>query len=260
MLLRRVIQHVRKQEWTAIWIDLVIVVVGVFIGIQVANWNAERETKQKSAIFTERLKADLREEAWAYEYLILYNKDILANAEKVLAVMDGEAEMTDEQFVISAYRASQYKYNVRQRAAYDEMISTGSIDLITDTTLRKTAIEIYTSKTFDEISADGQESEYREIFRKSVSKDVQHALLKQCGDRFVEPLDYVKIIKSLDYECRLDVPAEKISTAAESLRSHPTIISALQYRFADIETAISDLEFYSPVLLNNLREIAGRKK
>ena len=35
MILRRVIQHVKKQEWTAIWIDLMIVVVGVFIGIQV---------------------------------------------------------------------------------------------------------------------------------------------------------------------------------------------------------------------------------
>lgn len=260
MLLRRVIQHVKKQEWTAIWIDLVIVVVGVFIGIQVSNWNAERETKQKSVIFTERLKADLRGEAWGYEYLILYNKDILANAERVLSMLDGEAEMTDEQFVISAYRASQYKYNVRQRASYDEMISTGSIDLISDQTLRKTAVEIYTSTLFDEVSRDGQKSEYREIFRKSVSKDVQRALLKQCGDRFVEPFDYVKIIKSLDYACTLDVPAEKISAAAKSLRSHPALISALQFRFADIETAIADLEFYSPVLLNNLREIAGRKK
>ena len=42
MILRRVIHHVRKQEWTAIWIDLVIVVVGVFIGMQVANWNEAR--------------------------------------------------------------------------------------------------------------------------------------------------------------------------------------------------------------------------
>jgi hypothetical protein len=42
MLLRRVIKHVRKQEWTAIAIDFVIVVVGVFIGIQAANWNEAR--------------------------------------------------------------------------------------------------------------------------------------------------------------------------------------------------------------------------
>ena len=260
MILRRVIQHVKKQEWTAIWIDLVIVVVGVFIGIQVANWNTERETKKKSAVFTERLKADLREEAWGYEYLILYNKDVLANAERVLAVMDGEAEMSDEQFVISAYRASQYKYNVRQRSTYDEMISTGSIDLISDQSLRETAVEIYTAPLFDEISSDGQKSEYREIFRKSVSKDVQRALLKNCGDRYVEPLDYVLIIKSLDYACTLDLPAEKISAAANALRSNAGLVPALQYRFADVETALADMDFYNPNLNNNLREIAGRKK
>ena len=260
MILRRVIQHVKDQHWTAIWIDLVIVVVGVFIGIQVANWNAERETSKKSAVFTERLKADLRGEAWGYEYLILYNKDILANAERVLAAMDGEAEMTDEQFVISAYRASQYKYNVRQRATYDEMISTGSIGLIADQTLRKTAVEMYTSTLFDEISRDGQKSEYREIFRRSVSKDVQHALLKQCGDRFVEPLDYVLIVKSLDYDCTLDVPSEKISAAANSLRSKVELVPSLQFRFADVETVIADLEFYNPKLNKNLREIAGRSK
>jgi hypothetical protein len=42
MLLRRIIEHVKVQNWTAIVIDFVIVVVGVFIGIQVSNWNEGR--------------------------------------------------------------------------------------------------------------------------------------------------------------------------------------------------------------------------
>jgi hypothetical protein len=75
MLLRRVIQHVRKQEWTAIWIDLVIVVVGVFIGIQVSNWNDDRATVRRAAVFSERLLSDLREEAWNYEMQVGYYTD-----------------------------------------------------------------------------------------------------------------------------------------------------------------------------------------
>lgn len=47
MSLRRVVQHFRKLEWTAIAIDLLIVIVGVFIGIQVSNWNVEREANQR---------------------------------------------------------------------------------------------------------------------------------------------------------------------------------------------------------------------
>ena len=42
MILRRVIEHVRTQNWTAVALDFVIVVVGVFIGIQVSNWNDAR--------------------------------------------------------------------------------------------------------------------------------------------------------------------------------------------------------------------------
>lgn len=38
MLLRRITQHVRDQNWIAIVLDFVIVVAGVFVGIQVANW------------------------------------------------------------------------------------------------------------------------------------------------------------------------------------------------------------------------------
>ena len=46
MILRRVIAHFRKQEWTAIAIDFVIVVLGVFVGLQVANWNAARSNER----------------------------------------------------------------------------------------------------------------------------------------------------------------------------------------------------------------------
>lgn len=37
MILRRVIQHVRQPEWTAIFIDFLIVVFEVFMGIQVED-------------------------------------------------------------------------------------------------------------------------------------------------------------------------------------------------------------------------------
>jgi hypothetical protein len=59
MILRRVIDHVRRQEWTAIFIDLVIVVVGVFIGIQVANWNAELIERREARDSMQRLQEDV---------------------------------------------------------------------------------------------------------------------------------------------------------------------------------------------------------
>lgn len=48
MLLRRITIHVKEQNWFAVGIDFVIVVIGVFIGIQVANWNDARSENARA--------------------------------------------------------------------------------------------------------------------------------------------------------------------------------------------------------------------
>ncbi|MBI1393574.1 MAG: hypothetical protein GC152_12600 [Alphaproteobacteria bacterium] len=63
MLLRRMIEHVRAQNWTAVALDFVIVVLGVFIGIQVANWNAARADRQIEAQYLSRLLQELSDMA-----------------------------------------------------------------------------------------------------------------------------------------------------------------------------------------------------
>ena len=39
MILKRVVEHMKQQQWSAVVIELTIVVLGVFIGLQVNNWN-----------------------------------------------------------------------------------------------------------------------------------------------------------------------------------------------------------------------------
>ena len=58
MPLRRFVAHARKQDWMAIAIEFVLLVLGVFLGIQVSNWNTERENRQKAAALTEPSRQD----------------------------------------------------------------------------------------------------------------------------------------------------------------------------------------------------------
>lgn len=259
MILRRIVAHVKGQHWTAIFIDLVIVVLGVFIGTQVSNWNTERETRQKAAIFTDRLRADLKVEAWAFEYLIAYNRDILASADRALASLSGERPLSDEQFLVNAYRATQFEFIDRHRATFDELTSTGTISLIADQKMRETAMQVYSSSVIDQILEEGLHSQYRLLFRESVPAAVQHALLARCGDRNVALLDYTSIVGSLDYPCTLGLPAEQMHVAAEALRSRDRFVPTLQLRFADTESALANLQLYSKDLRDDLRGIAGRQ-
>ena len=51
MLFRRMTHHLKSQNWFAVGLDFLIVVVGVFIGLQVGNWNdAARERAKETAI------------------------------------------------------------------------------------------------------------------------------------------------------------------------------------------------------------------
>jgi hypothetical protein len=60
MILRRVIEHVRAQNWTAVGLDFVIVVTGVFVGLQVNNWNEGRADRQREAGYLQGLAQDIR--------------------------------------------------------------------------------------------------------------------------------------------------------------------------------------------------------
>jgi hypothetical protein len=255
MLLRRVIEHVRDQNWTAIGIDFVIVVIGVFVGIQVANWNSERETSQKAAIFTERLKADLREEAWGYQFLIEYSRDVLANAETAVDALSDRTTLSNEALLVSAYRATQYKQRTRRRATYDELISTGTIGLIRETGLRDTTMRLYNIPTIDNAVREGMQSRYREAFRMRIPNHVQAALSRDCGDRTIDIGDYQGIAENLDYPCKLDLPQPEIDAAAEALRTDSTLVPLLRLRIADIGTRLHDLTVNNRGVVQGLQAV-----
>ena len=127
MIFRRFFERLRQREWFAVLIELLIVIVGVFIGIQVSNWNDDRVTNQKAVVFTARLVQDMREEAWHRQALLEYYGDVLANAERTVDALEGRQPLSDEALLIAAYRATQYTQNTRRRATFDELTSTVAV-------------------------------------------------------------------------------------------------------------------------------------
>lgn len=259
MIGRRLVENLKQQHWTGIGIELVIVVVGVFIGMQASNWNQDRTTNQQSEIFTARLKADLREEDWAYQFLIAYNRDVLANANQAISALENKSTISDEALLISAYRATQYKQRVRRRSTYDELISTGTIGLIRDQTLRDTAMRIYSASTFENLVQEGMRSRYREAFRMSVPNDTQRALGKRCGDLYIRTGDYHAIHGILNYQCTTGLSEQDIAESARALRTNPNIIPYLRLRIADLETRLVDLTGNNRDVMEHLRAIARER-
>ncbi|MGB8716910.1 MAG: DUF6090 family protein [Rhodanobacteraceae bacterium] len=258
MIFRRFAQRFRQQQWGAIATELVIVIIGVFIGMQVTNWNEERETNQRAAVFTAHLKTDLREEDWRYQLILQYSREVRANAERALAGLEERAPVDDETLMISAYRASQYMNLVRTRATYDELISTGAIALIRDQALRDTAMRVYNDATIINLVREGMDSRYRAAFRMAVPLAVQRALGRHCGDRLGTVGDYSAIEGVLDYPCKPGLSARALHEAAAALRGNPAVVPALRKRIVDLDTRITNLTVTNKRVLDELRSVAGQ--
>src|SRR6478752_31748 len=178
MIRRRVIDQLKNQQWVSVGIELVIVVLGVFIGLQASNWNQQRTVDEQAANVAERLKGDLRAEDWGYQLQISYSREVLGNADRALSVLEGKTQMSEEALLVSAYRATQYRERLRRRSTYDELISTGTIGLIRDGALRETAMGLYNNAALDNTAREGKESRYREAFRMTVPNEVQRAVAR----------------------------------------------------------------------------------
>ena len=58
--MRRVTASLKDRDWLGVTIELALVVVGVFLGIQVANWNDSRKESALEASYFARIAQDVR--------------------------------------------------------------------------------------------------------------------------------------------------------------------------------------------------------
>ena len=59
MVIRRIREHVATHDWFAVAVDVGIVVLGVFLGTQVSNWNEARLEDRTARDFRQRVIDEL---------------------------------------------------------------------------------------------------------------------------------------------------------------------------------------------------------
>ncbi|MEM7006981.1 MAG: hypothetical protein AAF498_13975, partial [Pseudomonadota bacterium] len=88
MIFRRIKAHIEKENWFAVGIDFFIVVIGVFIGLQVANWNewrAERDTEREILL---NIYGDLVESSAAQARDVRFLEQQISDQSLVLRSLD----------------------------------------------------------------------------------------------------------------------------------------------------------------------------
>ena len=235
MILRSVTKHVRDQNWFAIFIDLLIVVFGVFIGIQVSNWNEARAGEKQAEILLNRIYADVYNDILTVNAELEYQAVVRIYAMTAVDALNDENAVSDEQFVIAAYQATQVNGVWSNRATYNEMVSTGQINLIKDEDL-KVNIFGYFSVDFSQTLQATKLAPYREFIRGHIPVAIQDAIKVQCGDLVIEVANTFASL--LPLTCDLSFSDDVLSDAAVLLRSLPDMLYKLQFQIAVNDTKV----------------------
>ncbi len=165
MILRSITKHVRDQNWFAVGLDFLIVVVGVFIGIQVANWNEARTKQIDAAAARERLISDLRADLDAFAVRWQWYEEVFDVARRVDdALRTEQPENVDAmwRFVRDAWIAGGEWPFAPSAQIYKELQNAGDLDLIASGAMQRrlrdyyedSAREIEISLTFKSSYAD----------------------------------------------------------------------------------------------------------
>ena len=238
MLLRRVTEHVKTQNWFAVAIDLLIVVIGVYIGIQVSNWNEARIEAKRGEEFAVRLRADIQAELRIFDREIEYYESVYDYALRTVELADRNDPALANEFIVSAYNATQYAYTEPVQATFDELVATGNLYLLEDQDLLSAGLFLYRVTVRLRMSDYVVESAYRQRVRRILPFDVQQAIREQCGDVFDEITGFTIGIRA---DCRIEYSEDRIAEAAKILRNDPDMQSDLRYLLSAFGYYISDL-------------------
>ena len=220
--LLRIAKHVREQNWTAIGIDFLIVVIGVFVGIQVANWNEDRLDEQRAHGFLERLSGDLEQELASIDKRTAYVGRSIQYGEAALQWVDDGTLVNGSawQTVLSFAQASRILPYSPVDSTYQEMRSAGELGLVRDTALRTALTEYFVSGTF--ARADyilKLNPEYRRLVRGLTPYRIGRHIATQCFD--------LALVEHRDCAAPVDE-----SVALDVLRKyteHPQLVAELTF-------------------------------
>jgi hypothetical protein len=140
MLLRRLTKHVAEQSWFAVWLDLIVVVVGIFLGLQAAQWNDARQDVQWEQEFLRDLKGDLERDFQHLETVLAFQS---AKGDRLRAAMQQLVNgngLTDADYWSAKEGNSTF---FPANGVYESALTSGKIELIRDRPLRYQIMNLY---------------------------------------------------------------------------------------------------------------------
>ncbi|MBL4603981.1 MAG: hypothetical protein JKY84_14645 [Emcibacteraceae bacterium] len=145
MILRRLTKHIDEQNWFAVGLDMLVVVVGIFVGLQISNWNTDRQNITKGYSYLNRIADELEQDIRFFDTSLRINRDSVERGNFILQTLENEnlAIESPTKFIRTIERlGGTFRTNVSDNT-FEEIKFSGNLELITDEKLRNKIADYY---------------------------------------------------------------------------------------------------------------------
>jgi hypothetical protein len=223
MILRRFTKHLSEQNWFAVWLDVIVVVVGIFLGMQVTEWNEDRKETIEEGEYLVRFARDVN-----IHISLMKNK-----LEKLNIIYDDELltldyleqqqskDISNGRLISAFYNSTSiFPYNVYS-VTYNELSSSGRMNIINSVKIREALSIFYQDAArFDDIWNIDIKNQYRSSIRSIISPEIQRLVLDTC--EITQETDAVNVT-NLKADCEIKYDDFKLKEMLESFLKLPNI-------------------------------------
>lgn len=124
--------------------EIVLVVIGILIALQINNWNQGRIEQNKEQTYLSNIKRDLENQLNSIDIQLEHEKKYIVNTQPFLDYFYKHKKiLLDSTFNQNLTSTTERRTFVRTDPTYTDLISSGNIDIIKDITFKNNLIEYY---------------------------------------------------------------------------------------------------------------------
>jgi hypothetical protein len=147
MILKRMARNIRKQDWFVVFIEIMIVVIGILIGLQIDDWNQSRLDRIQESSYLKRLSVDLEADIKEFNRRIESDNRRTEQGKFLMATVNNLplVKKKPTEFMYAIVYAGFTSSPIISDHTFEEIKSSGNLAILSDVGLRTNLIRYYTA-------------------------------------------------------------------------------------------------------------------
>ena len=144
MILQKLASAIRRQDWFQVVIEVLIVIVGIYLGFQVTEWGQEREDRAQEQIYLNRLHLEVQQTLLPANARLMANQIRYNDLKSIADIIatDNNIDFLSSEQCNSLHMSGIFSSQAALLPTMSELIANGQLSILENEEI-KSAISVY---------------------------------------------------------------------------------------------------------------------